>query len=355
MRRALRLAARGYGRTNPNPMVGAVVVKSGEIVGEGYHIYAKQDHAEVIALRRAGRRARGADLYVTLEPCSHFGRTPPCVERIESAGIRRVLVAVEDPNPLVQGKGIRHLKDRGIQVEVGLCREEAARLNAAFFHFIVHRRPYVTLKLAMTLDGKIATRTGDSQWITGSRARHLVHRLRYGADAILVGIGTVRRDDPSLDVRWRRKNRITKVILDTGLQCPPGARLFESGDSVILFHRADLPESLGSALVGRAELIPASRGETGLDWREVLDELGRRNVVDLLVEGGARIATSLLASRMANRIDLFYGPMFVGADGLSGVGNLGTTHLTDSLRLADVRVRRLGEDIFVTGVLGESS
>ncbi len=355
MRRALRLAVRGYGRTNPNPMVGAVVVQSGRIVGEGYNVYEKQDHAEVVALRRAGRKARGADLFVTLEPCSHFGRTPPCVDVIERTGIRRVWVAVEDPNPLVRGKGIRYLRERGIEVDVGLCRSEAAELNASFFHFIVHRRPYVTLKLAMTLDGKIATRTGDSKWITGPRARRLVHRLRYGADAILVGIGTVLRDDPSLDVRWSRQNRITKVVLDTGLRCSPKARLFDSGDSVVLFHRSDLPESSSRRFQDRAEIVAVPRKDTGLAWPEILDELGRRSVVDLLVEGGARVATSLLSEGLVNRVALFYGPMLVGADGLSGIGGLGTARLSDSLRLRDLRVRRMGEDMFVTGVLGESS
>lgn len=355
MRRALRLAVRGYGRTNPNPMVGAVVVQSGRIVGEGYHVYEKQDHAEVVALQRAGRKARGADLFVTLEPCSHFGRTAPCVDMIERAGIHRVWVAVEDPNPLVRGKGIQYLSERGIEVDVGLCRAEATRLNAAFFHFIVHRRPYVTVKLALTLDGKIATRTGESKWITGPRARHLVHRLRYGADAILVGIGTVLRDDPSLDVRWSRRNRITKVVLDTELRCSPKARLFDSGDSVVLFHRPDLSDLSNSPLQSRAELVAVPRKNDGLAWPEILDELGRRSVVDLLVEGGARVATSLLAEGLVNRVALFYGPMLVGADGLSGIGDLGTTRLSDSLRLSDLQVRRLGESVLITGELGERS
>lgn len=349
MRRALRLAARGYGRTSPNPMVGAVVVSDGEIVGEGYHVYARRDHAEVVALQRAGRRAKGADLYVTLEPCSHFGRTPPCVELIERSGVRRVYVAVEDPNPLVEGKGVGYLRERGIQVESGLCEAEAARLNAAFFHFVVHRRPYVTLKLAMTLDGKIATRTGESKWITGPKARRLVHRFRYGSDAILVGIGTVLRDDPSLDVRWIRKNRVTKVVVDSELKCPEDARLFESQDSVILFHRTGLRDVSRSDLGDRAELVAVPKREYGLSWVDVLDELGRRNVMSLLVEGGARVATSLVARRGVNRIVFFYGPVLMGGDGIDGIGQLGFGRLSDSFRLTDLQVRRLGVDLMVSG------
>ncbi len=350
MRRALRLAARGFGRTSPNPMVGAVVVRKGEIVGQGYHVYARRDHAEVVALRQAGPQARGAELFVSLEPCSHFGRTPPCVETIVKAGVSRVLVAVEDPNPLVRGRGIRYLEQHGIEVEVGLCASQAAELNAAFFHFIVHRRPFVTLKLALTLDGKIATRTGESKWITGPQARRRVHRLRYGSDAILVGIETVLRDDPSLDVRWRRRNGITKVVLDSSLRCPAAARLFESGDPVVLFHSAGLSKSADPASEGRAELVPIAPCGDGLDWAAILDELGRRNITSLLVEGGARIATSLLEASLANRVELFYGPVLVGGDGLGAVGTLGIDHLSDALRVEDLRVRRLGDTVLLTGV-----
>ncbi len=351
MRKALRLAARGFGRTSPNPMVGAVVVRDGEVVGEGYHVYARKEHAEIVALKRAGLRARGADLYVTLEPCAHFGRTPPCTETIGDSGVRRVYVAIEDPNPLVQGEGIRGLRQHGIEVEVGLCEPEAARLNAAFFHFVRHRRPYVTLKLAMTLDGKIATRTGESKWITGEKARRLVHRFRYGADAVLVGIGTILRDDPSLDVRWFRRNRINKVVLDSTLRCPRDARLFASGDPVHLFHGSGLAESASAPFEGQAHLISVGRREEGLDWKEVLDALGRRNIVDLLVEGGARIATSLLAARLVNRVAFFYGALLVGSEGLSAAGEFGIDHLSDALQIQEVQVRHLGEDVLVSGIL----
>ena len=355
MRRALRLAARGFGRTSPNPLVGAVIVRDGEIVGEGYHVYAKRDHAEVVALNRAGSRARGADLFVTLEPCSHVGRTPPCVDAILRAGVKRVLVAVEDPNPLVGGRGIRALREQGVEVVLGLCEQEARRINAAFFHFIVHRRPYVTLKLALTLDGKIATRTGDSKWITGPQSRRLVHRFRYGSDAILVGIGTVLHDDPSLDVRWFRRNRITKVVLDGDLRCPSDARLFESGDPVVLFHRPGLAESSSSAYGHRADLVGALQEERAASWDDVLTELGRRQIVDLLVEGGAQVATSLLERGLANRVAFFYGPVLVGADGLDGVGNLGIGRLSQALRLTELQVRRLGDDVFVDGLVTGSS
>ncbi|RPI27190.1 MAG: bifunctional diaminohydroxyphosphoribosylaminopyrimidine deaminase/5-amino-6-(5-phosphoribosylamino)uracil reductase RibD, partial [Acidobacteria bacterium] len=239
MKRALRLARRGVGRVSPNPLVGAVIVKDGIIVGEGYHVYERKDHAEVVALRAAGPLARGADLHLNLEPCSHFGRTPPCVESIIQAGIRRVSIATLDPNPLVSGQGIEALRKHGIEVHEGICREEALRLNEKFFHFIQTGRPFVLLKLAMTLDGRIATASGESRWITGEAARRIVHGWRYEYDALLVGVNTVLADDPSLDTRGSRQKPLTKVILDSGLRTPATARLFSTPGAVVIFHGSD--------------------------------------------------------------------------------------------------------------------
>jgi diaminohydroxyphosphoribosylaminopyrimidine deaminase / 5-amino-6-(5-phosphoribosylamino)uracil reductase len=350
MRRALRLAARGAGRASPNPMVGAVVVRNGRVVGEGYHRYDLRDHAEVVALRRAGEAARGSDLFVTLEPCAHTGRTPPCSPLIAESGVRRAFVAVEDPNPQVSGAGIEYLRRRGVEVLVGLCREEAAELNRAFFHYIVAQRPFVTLKLALSLDGKIATRGGESKWITGPRARRRVHRMRYRSDAVLVGVGTVLADDPSLDVREPRRNRVLKVVLDSRLRCPPAARIFVSGDPVVVFHGPNVADAVKRPLLDRARLVEVPAEGLGLAWDSLLAELGRLKVLDLLVEGGSRVAASAISAGALNRIAFFYGPCVIGGDGLSGVGDLGIDRLAGCLRFTTVRTRRLGPDLLVEAV-----
>jgi diaminohydroxyphosphoribosylaminopyrimidine deaminase / 5-amino-6-(5-phosphoribosylamino)uracil reductase len=350
MRRALRLASKGLGRASPNPVVGAVVVKEGRIVGEGFHRYDLLDHAEVVALRKAGENARGSDLYVTLEPCAHSGRTPPCCRSIAEAGVRRTFVAVEDPNPLVSGAGVAYLRSRAVEVLVGLCRDEAAEMNRAFFHYIGTQRPYVTLKLALSLDGKIATRTGESKWITGPRSRRRVHRMRHRADAVLVGVGTILADNPSLDVRGHRRSRITKVVLDSRLRCPQQALIFLSGDPVVIFHGSHANEAARSALEKRARLIEVASDGSGLAWRSLLAELGRLKVLDLLVEGGSRVAASALSAGVVNRIAFFYGPCVIGGEGLSGVGDLGIDRLDECLRFSAVRVRRLGPDLLVEAV-----
>ena len=353
MKRALRLAARGEGRASPNPMVGAVVVRDGVLAGEGYHVYDLRTHAEAAALRMAGSRSRGADLYVTLEPCCHQGRTPPCAAAVAEAGVRRVFVAVEDPNPLVEGKGISYLRRRGIEVEVGLCRNEAVRLNEVFFHYIRTGRPFVTLKLAMTLDGRIAARSGESKWITGARARRYVQRLRFRSDAVLVGVETVLADDPSLNVRWKKEKRITRVILDSRLRCPAEARLFESGDPVVIFHGPEAAAADLRRLGSRATLVSVTSGAAGLEWDLVLAELGRRSITSLLVEGGGRVAASLLAGHRANRLNFFYAPKILGGDGISGIGPLGLQPLAGAIPAFKTSVRRFGEDFLLDGLVEE--
>ena len=352
MKRALLLARRGLGRTSPNPMVGAVVVKDGVRVGEGYHLYERKDHAEVVALERAGEDARGADLYTTLEPCSHHGRTAPCAERIIERGIGRVFVGTLDPNPLVGGRGVTILEEAGVDVEVGLCEAQAKVLNEAFFHYITEARPFVTLKLAMTLDGKIATKTGVSKWITSERSRRTVQRLRFGSDGILVGINTVLNDNPSLDVRWRSGNRITKVILDSRLRTPTEARLFGSKDEVIIFHGQDADQGAKTALGRQARLVEVPPSGKGLALDRVLKKLGELRMNSLLVEGGSQVAASFLSEGFANRIRFFYGPKLIGGTGLSSVGELGVEDLVQALSVRDLTVRRLDSDFLVEGLLG---
>lgn len=347
MRKALALARKGAGQASPNPMVGAVVVKAGTIVARGYHVWDRKDHAEVIALAQAGNSSQGADLYVTLEPCAHQGRTPPCIDRILASKIRRVFVAVEDANPLVKGKGIAFLRDRGLEVNVGLCREAALKLNAPFFHFIRTQKPFVTLKLAMTLDGRIATRSGESKWITGPQARSYVQRMRFESDAILVGSGTISKDDPSLNVRWRLKKPITKVVLDSRLQVPPGSRLFESDDPVILFHSSSISQSAKEGLARMAELIGVSKADGFLRWDEILSALGKKRINSLMVEGGSRVAGTLLACGLANRLVFFYGARLIGSTGLPAIGELRVDKLDLAPSYEIERIKRLGKDFVV--------
>lgn len=352
MRRALALARRGMGRTSPNPLVGAVVVRAGVVVGEGYHVYDQREHAESVALERAGRRARGSTLYVNLEPCTHYGRTPPCVDRIIEAGVSAVFVATRDPNRLVAGKGIRMLRSRGVAVSEGLCRQQARRLNEKFFYFIRHRRPFVLLKLALTLDGKIAAPGGESQWITGARSRKEAHRLRYEYDAVLVGVGTLLKDDPSLGIRWVRRRPTTRVILDSRLRTPAGARLFQLPDPVVIFHgpRASLKRKQALSCRGARLVCVQSAGKL-LDWYEILDALGAMGITSLLVEGGSRVAASALRAGVAQKVTFFYAPRILGATGLCGVGDLGIETLQDALGLEQTSVKRLSPDFVVEGYL----
>ena len=347
MKRALRLARKARGKTSPNPIVGALVVKNGRIVGEGYHVFDRIHHAEVEALNRAGLLAQGSDMYVTLEPCHHHGRTPPCVDRIAESGVKKVYVAIRDPNPDVSGGGIEALREKGIEVICDVCKEEARDLNEVFFHFVTHQRPFVILKLALSLDGRIATHCGSSKWITGEKARHQVHRMRYESEAILVGINTVLQDNPSLDVRWKKQNSITKVILDTHLRTPIDSRIFDSGDTVLIFHGKRVDSARKEKLVGRACLIEIEDNISGLDWSSVLDNLGKRKLQSLLVEGGGQIAGSLVKSGMINRLVLFFGPKVIGHDGLPGFILNGIDDLSEVPQMKIRRIRRIDPDFII--------
>lgn len=349
MKRAIALARRGRGRVSPNPLVGAVVVRNGKIVGEGHHLFEQKIHAEVMALQRAGKKTQNATLYLNLEPCVHQGRTGPCVERILEAGVQEIFVSVEDPNPLVKGRGIRKLRRNGVRVQVGLCRDIASCLNEKFFHFITTGTPFVLLKLALTLDGKI-TSSEDSRWITGTRARREAHRLRYEYDAILVGVGTILQDDPALDVRWSRRNEITKVILDSRLRTPSRARIFHSGDPVIIFHSHKASRRNIQRLSSRATLLTVPQRKGLLDWLRVLTRLGKTQITSLLVEGGGEVATSLLQDRQVQKVNFFYGSKVVGGSGRS-LGDLGANGLEKSLRLRDLSLKRLSPDFGVEGYL----
>ena len=359
MRRALALARRGYGTTSPNPMVGAVLVKGGRIIGQGWHHCAGEPHAEIEALRNAERRRNspeGATLYVTLEPCCTHGRTPPCTVAIKAAGIKRVVVAAKDPNPKHAGRGFRILRRAGIEVEHGVLAEEAPKLNEAFNHWIVQRTPFVTVKAAMTLDGKIATASGESKWITGEEARAEGMRLRAGADAILVGVNTVLADDPSLTVRETPKtkiqtSRLRRIVLDSQARTPLKAKVvsdeFAALTTIVVGKGA--PARRIAALAKRAQVWTAPLRGGRIDLRWVLKRLGGEKVTSLLVEGGGEVNASFLLGGFAQRVAFFYAPKILGGrDSRKAVAGEGARSLNEILNLSDVEWRRVGEDLMMT-------
>jgi len=356
MQKALELAAQARGRTSPNPMVGAVVVKDGQIIGQGYHIKAGTPHAEVIALREAGANARGATLYVNLEPCSHYGRTPPCAEAIVKAGITKVVIGCLDPNPLVAGKGLEILQNAGIETRVNVLQEKALKLNEAFFKYIKTGLPFVSLKVAMTLDGKIATSTGDSRWISSADSRQYVHQLRNFTDAIMIGIGTVLKDDPLLNTRLdiSDKRDPIRVIIDSKLDLPLESQIVKTASKqpTIVFcnHQADAEKK--ELLIKNAIEIIAIEGGDILPLEEVLRCLGKMGIMTLLVEGGGEINGYLMAKGLIDKLYWFIAPKLVGGrQAPTPVGGIGIPVLKEALRVKSMEISRLGEDILITGYI----
>ena len=352
MREALRIAEYARGRTSPNPLVGAIIVRDGAIVASGWHRAAGEPHAEIHALRMAGELARGATLYVTLEPCAHHGRTGPCAEAVIAAGLARVVIALSDPNPLVAGRGIHLLTAAGIEVTTGICEDEARRQNEIFLKWVTTKRPFVTLKTAMTLDGKIASHTGASQWITGAAARARVHAYRNEYDAILVGIGTVLADDPSLTTRLEHgtgKNPL-RIVLDSEARTPLDAKLVADGAAptiIVVSERAD-HRRVNLLRACGAEVV--TLGAQRVDIAALLDYLGARDITSLFVEGGAAVNWSLLAGGSVDKVHAFIAPMLMGGEtAKTPIGGTGFDSPQTALRLRDVTVEQLGADILVTG------
>lgn len=350
MRLALQTAAGAAGQTGINPMVGCVVVKEGRIVGIGAHLKRGEAHAEVHALNMAGSEAAGATAYVTLEPCSHFGRTPPCCDRLIAEGVRRVVVATTDPNPLVAGSGIARLRESGIEVEVGLLGEEARALNEAFNHFIVTGMPFVTVKTALTLDGRIATRTGHSRWITGAESREAVHTLRHRHQAIMVGAGTVLADDPELTTRLAVPGlNPVRVVVDSRLRLPLGARVLNAEARTIVLTTDEADElAAGRLREAGAEIVRCGPGPR-VNLAAGLMALGERGIGSVLVEGGGILNGSLLEAGLASKIMLFYAPKIVGDGAPSGFAFDGPERMDDAANIKIASIERYGDDWCVTG------
>ena len=346
--------ARAVGSTSPNPPVGAVVVRDGRVVGEGHTQPTGGDHAEIVALRQAGELGRGSTLYVTLEPCSHYGRTPPCTDAIVAAGVSEVRASVVDPNPLVGGGGLEQLRRAGIPVTLGEGSEEAEELIAPHAKFITTGMPLVTTKFAMSLDGKIATRTGDSKWITSEESRRYVHTLRAQSDAIMVGIGTVLADDPQLTARDSDgaplPRQPLRVIVDSSGRLPPDAVLLRQPGRTLVFV-SDEAEARQSGLESsRAELIVAPGNDGRVDLLAMLSELGRRQITSLLVEGGGALLGSLFDERLVDKVIGFIAPVIIGGSTApSPVSGSGVERIADAMRLNGVRIEHFGDDVAIMG------
>jgi diaminohydroxyphosphoribosylaminopyrimidine deaminase/5-amino-6-(5-phosphoribosylamino)uracil reductase len=355
MQRALTLATRGKGRTSPNPMVGAVLTKGNRIIAEGYHRKAGTPHAEIITLKKAGANAQGATLFVTLEPCCHTEKkTPPCTKSIINAGVKKVVIAIVDPNPEVSGRGIRELKSAGIKTEVGLMGGDAQKLNEAFTKFITKRMPFVILKIAQSLDGKIATPRGESKWITGKKAREYVHKLRNEIDALLVGIGTVQKDNPSLTCRIHGGRNPYRIIVDSSLQIPLNAKVlrFNDGKTIIATTKNANKGKIRS-IVSKSNKVLVTRERAGkVDLKQLMQKLGRLDITSVMIEGGSSINASALSSGIVDKVMFFTSPMIIGGmDAVSSIGGKSLPSLKKAVKIKNMQVNKIGGDILVEGYI----
>jgi diaminohydroxyphosphoribosylaminopyrimidine deaminase/5-amino-6-(5-phosphoribosylamino)uracil reductase len=354
MKRALRLAEKGRGRTSPNPMVGAILVKDGKVVGEGYHAKTGEAHAEIIALQQAREEARGAILYLNLEPCTHYGKTPPCAPQVIEAGVKRVVIGMEDPNPLVKGKGIEILRKAGLDVAVGILEKECRRVNEAFCKYILKKEPFVILKVAATLDGKMATRNGDSKWISGEASRRFVHKLRDQVDGVMVGIGTVLKDDPLLTARIRGGRDPYRIVLDSRLKVPEEAKVIGTSPSKAIIATTELaPKDKIEKFEKRGvQVLVLDSKEGRVNLKSCLSKLGEIGMMNLLVEGGSQVNGSFLDEGLIDKLLLFLSPRLIGDHQALGIfGGRGVFILPKAIVLKEIKTKRLGEDILLEGYL----
>lgn len=352
MKRALEISSRGEGRVNPNPLVGAVIVKDGRIIGEGWHEYYGGPHAEVNAVRNATEDVRDSTIYVTLEPCSHYGKTPPCAELLKAKGFGRVVVSMTDPNPLVAGKGIEILREAGIRVDVGLLEMEARKLNEVFIKYILTRQPFVIMKSAMTLDGKTATSGGESKWITGKESREYVHRIRNKVSGIMVGIGTVLTDDPSLTARTEDGCDPVRIIVDSRLRIPITAKVLNVPGRTIIATTEGYDRKRYEELeeLDSVEVLVSGKSGSGVDLKHLMSHLGAKGIDSVLLEGGSELNWSMVNEGLVDKVMTFIAPKILGGcESKTPVGGEGFLGLDEALVLHDIEVTRFGDDTLIEG------
>jgi len=353
MRYAIRLAEKAKGKTSPNPLVGCVIVKNNSIIGTGYHKKAGKPHAEVEALRDAGPEAKGARMYVSLEPCNHFGKTPPCTEAIIKAGIKKVIVAMIDPNPLNKGKGIRKLRNAGVGVITGICRDQAMRINRPFIKRCATGMPFITLKIAETLDGKIAAANGNSKWISSDKSRGLVKTIRNEVDAVMVGINTVLRDDPLLISSKGDAKKPARIIVDTKLRIPERSRLVRTAKTyttIIITSSGREKDKINRLKKCGVNLIEVNKKAHMLDLSSAMRVLSDMGISDILVEGGARLAGSLLDERLLDRVMFFIAPKIFGSDDAIGaISGNGAKDVKDAFKIGDLKTFKIDNDVVIEG------
>jgi diaminohydroxyphosphoribosylaminopyrimidine deaminase/5-amino-6-(5-phosphoribosylamino)uracil reductase len=350
MKRALTLAKKGLGKTSPNPVVGCVIVNDSKIVGEGWHKKAGGHHAEIHALDMAGNKSRGADVYVTLEPCNHTGKTPPCTDALIRAGVKRVFCGFSDPNPIVNGAGLMALKNAGIETASGILEDECRAINRHFLKFIKSSQPYVTYKCAMTLDGKIASVTGVSRWISCEASRKIAHRMRAHNDAIMVGVDTIIADNPHLTVRHLKGRNPLRIIVDSHLRTPESVAVLSgnmASDTLIVTTETN-PKVHARYLRTGARMLVCNSCNGKVDLTDLWNKLGKMGIQSVLLEGGSRLAGEALAHGLIDECVFFYAPKVIGSDGFSPFAMTGTTDMARSIKFCDLNVRRVGTDIMVT-------
>lgn len=347
---ALKLAEKGKGKTSPNPVVGCMIVKRNSIVGKGYHKKAGEDHAEIIALKDAGKKAQNATLYVILEPCSHWGKTPPCTERIVEAGIREVIIGTKDPNPKVEG--FQELKFRGIKTKIGILDKECKKLNESYLKYMKTKRPFVIVKAAMSLDGKIATTTGHSKYITGREARKLVHQLRTEIDAIMVGSNTILKDNPQLTPRLYQGRTPIKIVVDSRLKIPLNANVVtkEPNKLIIATTKKANKAKIKKLQQKGANVIIIGIKNGRVNLQELMKKLGKLEITSIMIEGGAELNAEAVRSKVVDKILFFIAPGLIGK-GLGAIGDLGITNVDKSVKLKDINSKKVGRDILIEGYL----
>ncbi len=343
----IRLAEKGKGITSPNPMVGCIIVKRGRIVGKGFHKKTGTEHAEILAINEAGKKAVNSTMYVNLEPCSHWGKTPPCTEKIVEAGVREVIIAMKDPNPLVEG--FRELKFRGIKTKIGILEKEAKKLNEGYSKYMKTKRPFVIMKVAMSIDGKIATSTGDSKYITSKEARTYVHKLRAEIDAVMVGLNTVLRDNPELTPRLVSGKDPMKIVVDSRLKIPKGCNLMKDPSKLIIATTGSASKNEIKKLQQMGVNVVVTKSVNGMvDLHDLIKQLGKHEITSVMIEGGSSLNSSAIKAGIVDKILIFTAPKIIG-NGVGAIGNLGITKIGKAIKLKNPMTRKIGNDLLIEG------